>query len=130
MKKHASIRQTKYAVGLMNTKKSKYRIALEAGFSPSTARVPKLIENKQGFSLAMASLAGETGNVAMKMVQELKSRDMSKEETKMILYSIEILSRAFERFIPKDERIDSQSRPTNRLREIVIAQQMKNEIAL
>lgn len=68
----------KYAYGLMNEKKSRQQIALEAGFSPSTARVPKSIENKIGFNLAVAKLAGEAENTAMKLLFELKNRDLSK----------------------------------------------------
>jgi hypothetical protein len=48
----------------MDFHKSKQQVALEAGFSESTARVPKSIENKLGFKLAMAQLAGETANLS------------------------------------------------------------------
>lgn len=101
MKKRPSIRQLRYAYGIMDFHKSKRQVALEAGFSESTARVPKLIENKQGFKLAMAQLAGETANVAMKLMFELQARDLSKMDNADLLRSLEVMSRAYERFTPK-----------------------------
>lgn len=116
MKLKPSKRQLNYARGRTNPTKTKYQVAIEAGFSPSTARVPQLIENKVGFSLAMAQLAGEAGNAVMKAYHELNSRDMSKEDTKTILHSIDVLSKAFERFAPREPK---EEKP-NRLREILL----------
>ncbi len=101
MKKHPSIRQVKYAYGIMNESKTKQQIALESGFSPSTARVPQLIENKLGFKLAVAQLAGEMGNVAMKLMYELQARDMSKMSDRDLLYSLDVISKTHERFTSK-----------------------------
>jgi hypothetical protein len=85
----------------MDLHKSKRQVALEAGFSESTARVPKSIENKAGFKLAMAQLAGETANVAMKIMFELQARDMSKMDNKELLESLNVMSRVHERFSSK-----------------------------
>ncbi len=101
MKKHPSIRQMKYARGLMNEDKSKQQIALEAGFSPSTARVPKSIENKLGFKLAVAQLAGQTGNVCMQLMLELQDRDLSLMDNQTLLYSLDVMSKTHERFTAK-----------------------------
>lgn len=98
MKKKPSKRQIKYAYGLMNENRSKYQIAIDAGFSPSTARVPKLIENKRGFSLAIAQIAGETENTAMKVLFELQARDLSKEPSMYLIEAVDTLSRSLERF--------------------------------
>jgi hypothetical protein len=98
MKKHPSIRQRRYAYGIMNENKSKQQIALDAGFSSSTARVPKSIENKLGFKLAVAQMAGELGNVAMKLMFELQARDMRKMNNKDLLYSLDVISKTHERF--------------------------------
>ena len=98
MKKHPSVRQMKYAYGLMNENKSKQQIALDSGFSRSTARVPKSIENKIGFKLAMAQLAGEMENVAMKLLFELKVRDLKQMDNKELLNSLDVISRVQERF--------------------------------
>ncbi|MEI6042465.1 MAG: hypothetical protein WCQ00_02775 [bacterium] len=101
MKKHPSIRQVKYAYGLMNENKTKQQIALDSGFSPSTARVPNSIENKIGFKLAIAQIAGEMENVAMKLMYELEVRDMSKMDNKTLLYSLDVISKTHERFMAK-----------------------------
>lgn len=101
MKKRPSIRQLKYAYGLMNEDKTRQQIALEAGFSASTARVPKMIENKLGFKLAVAQLAGEMENVSMKILFELQARDMSQIDSKTLLYSLEVISKTHDRFASK-----------------------------
>lgn len=98
MKKHPSIRQKRYVYGLMNEDKTRQQIALDAGFSPSTARVPKSIENKLGFKLAAAELAGDMGNVCMKLMFELQARDMSQMDNRTLLYSLDVISRTHERF--------------------------------
>jgi len=101
MKKHPSIRQMKYAYGLMNDKKSKREIALDAGFSESTARVPQSIENKAGFKLAVAQLAGEMENTTMKLMFELQARDMSTMSNQDLLSSLNTMSKTWERFASK-----------------------------
>ena len=101
MKRHPSLRQQKYAYGLMNENKTKQRIALESGFSASTARVPKLIENKLGFKLALAEIAGEMGNTAMKVMFELQARDMRQMDSRTLLYSLNVISKTHERFASK-----------------------------
>jgi len=101
MKKHPSVRQRKYAYGIMNENKTKQQIALESGFSLSTSRVPKSIENKLGFKLAVAEIAGQMGNVAMKLMFELQARDMSLMDDKTLLYSLDVISKTHERFTSK-----------------------------
>jgi len=101
MKKHPTIRQKKYARGLMNENKTKQQIALEAGYSPSSARVPKLIENKQGFKLAVAQLAGEIGDVTGKLMAELQVRDLSKMDNKTLIGYLDVASKTYERLTSK-----------------------------
>jgi hypothetical protein len=98
MKKQPSVRQLKYAYGIMDHHKSKQQVALEAGFSESTARVPKSIENKLGFKLAVAQLAGEMENTAMKIMFELQARDLSQMSNKDLLTSLDVMSKTWERF--------------------------------
>lgn len=93
-------RQLKYAYGLMNEDRPRYRIALDAGFSESTARVPKLIENKRGFKLAMAQIAGETQNTMMKLMFEIQGRDLSEMSTEQLLGALGSLSKTWQRFTP------------------------------
>jgi hypothetical protein len=85
----------------MNEAKTKQQIALESGFSRSTARVPKSIENKLGFQLAIAELAGKMGNVTMQLLFELQARDLKQMDNKTLLYSLEVISRTHERFASK-----------------------------
>ena len=101
MKKHPSLRQQKYAYGIMNESKTKQQIALESGFSLSTSRVPQSIENKLGFKLALAQIAGEMGNTAMKVMFELQARDMRQMDSKTLLYSLDVISKTYERFASK-----------------------------
>jgi hypothetical protein len=98
MKKYPSQRQLKYARGIMDWHKNKRQVALEAGFSESTARVPKQIENKLGFKLAVAQLAGEVGNVAMKVMYELQARDLSQYSNKELMQCLDVMSKTHERF--------------------------------
>lgn len=101
MKKTPSIRQQRYAYGIMNEAKTKQQIALESGFSYSTSRVPKSIENKLGFKLAVAQIAGEMENVSMQVLFELQARDLSKVDNKTLLTFLDVISRTHERFASK-----------------------------
>lgn len=101
MKKAPSLRQKKYAYGIMNENKSKQQVAIESGFSPSTARVPKLIENKLGFKLAVAEMAGELGNTAMKLMFELQARDITKISNQDLISYLDVISKTHERFASK-----------------------------
>ena len=101
MKKTPSIRQQRYAYGIMNEAKTKQQIALDSGFSYSTSRVPKSIENKLGFKLAVAQIAGEMENVSMQVLFELQARDLSKVDNKTLLTFLDVISRTHERFASK-----------------------------
>ncbi len=101
MKKTPSIRQQRYAYGIMNEAKTKQQIALESGFSYSTSRVPKSIENKLGFKLAVAQIAGEMENVSMQVLFELQARDLSRIDNKTLLTFLDVISRTHDRFASK-----------------------------
>lgn len=100
MKKHPSIRQIKYAQGLLENK-TKQQNAIDSGYSPSSARVPKLIENKAGFKLAVAQLAGEVGRVTGKLMVELQVRDLSKMDNKTLIHYLDVASKTHERLTSK-----------------------------
>lgn len=91
-------RQLRYAYGLMNYHKNRRQLALDAGFSESTARVPKVIESKIGFKLAMAQLAGELENASMRLLFELKARDMSKMSNADLLQCLNVVTKTYDRF--------------------------------
>ncbi len=101
MKKHPSSRQIRYAYGRMNADKTKQQCALEAGYSRSSARVPKLIENKVGYYLAMSQIFGELGNTAMQIMFEIKARGFKQMDNKNLVYALDVVSKNIERFAPK-----------------------------
>jgi hypothetical protein len=103
MKKTPSIKQRKYAFGLMNENKTKQQIAIDAGYSASSARVPKMIENKQGFKLAVAQFAGETGNLMGKVMYELKVRGLGQMDNNTLVSLLETSSRTLERLVSRME---------------------------
>lgn len=101
MKKHPSDRQMRYVYGLIGSDKTKQQIALEAGFSPSTARVPKSIENKVGFNLAMSKVHGELGNTIMQIIYEIKARGFKDMDNRTLIQTLEVTSKNYERFTTK-----------------------------
>lgn len=101
MKKHPSGRQMRYAYGLIGSDKTKQQIALEAGFSQSTARVPKSIENKASFNIAMSKVHGELGNTIMQIIYEIKARGFKQMDNKTLIQTLEITSKNYERFSSK-----------------------------
>lgn len=101
MKKYPSKRQLRYAYGRMNDDKTKQQCALEAGYSASSARVPKLIENKVGFNIAMSKVHGELGNTIMQIIYEIKARGLKQMDNKTLIQILEVTSKNYERFIPK-----------------------------
>ena len=104
MKRRESSKQTKYAWGLMNTDETKQNIALQAGYSPSMSRVPQVIENTKGYKLALSKVAGEVNNFAMNVLFALQARDMNQEDTKTLLSALDVVSKATERYIPKEKQ--------------------------
>lgn len=92
----------------MNTETTKENAALDAGYSPSMARVPAQIEQSKGFHLAMATLASQTGNIAMKVLHELGGRDMTKQSTNDLLHAVTVLSNAWDKFVPKNKAGNEQ----------------------
>ncbi len=101
MKRHPSKRQLRYARGIMSENKTKQQIALESGFSLSTSRVPKSIENKLGFKLAVVQIAGEMENTALQIMYELQGRDLSQVSNKDLTNYLDVISRVHERFASK-----------------------------
>jgi hypothetical protein len=77
-------------------KSAKYR-TYPHFLSATTARVPKSIENKQGFKLAMAQIAGETDNVIMKLMFELKVRNLGQMDNKTLISYLDVMTKTRER---------------------------------
>lgn len=101
---------------------SKKAMALAVGYSEGVASsVISHIESTEGYANAMATLASETGNVALKALSVLKNRNLDKEDTRTILHAIEVLTRTWEAFTPKPEKdVEDKGLKPNRLRAIVI----------
>jgi len=87
--------------GIINGDKTKQQCALDAGFSPSTARVPKSIENKIGFNIAMSQVHGELGNTIMQIIYEIKARGFKQMDDKTLVQTLEVTSKNYERFASK-----------------------------
>lgn len=87
---------------------TKQEAALDAGYSQSQSRVPAQIEASRGYNIAMAGIAGQAGNLASEVMHTLKARDLTKEDTKTLVYSLDIISKAFERFTPKQKALTPQ----------------------
>ncbi len=99
---------------------SRRQLAVSVGYSQSVAdKVTEKIESTEGYANAMAALASETGNVALKALNVLKNRDLSKETTAQILDAIETLGRAWDRFTPQIVKADDNAKRSS-LRSIIL----------
>ena len=94
-------KQYQYASLIMNEDITRGEAMRKAGYSEYMAEVPSRVEKSQGFALAMAKVAGETGKAYLKLVYELGERDLSEEKTGDIVKYIGILAQAWEKFLPK-----------------------------
>lgn len=101
--KQPTAKQKRYAHNIMNTDNTRRESARQAGYGEVIASHPARIEESRGFNLAMASIANQAGNLASEVMYTLKARDLEKEDTKTLIYSLDIISKAFERFQPKEK---------------------------
>lgn len=106
-----TMRQYAYASHKLAPKKvrTKKEAALLAGYPPSTAStVSSHIEKTEGYANAVAALASETGNVALKVLHTLKYRDLTHESTSTLLEAVTVLASAWDRFTPKPSKDDDE----------------------
>lgn len=105
-------KQYAYAQNNLSGKgKSKKEIALMSGYSLNAANSVKVkIENTEGYSNAMAALAGETGNFALQVYHALKQKDLSKESVSTLLGAVSTLASAWEKFTPKAKEDEGHNR--------------------
>lgn len=96
-----------YAYNRMNTNLNKGDAARLAGYSENMAKQPSVIEQSDGFKLAMAGIFGKAGNVSMTLLNELQVRDVSKETTKDLVNFFDVMTRAMERIAPKETKTTS-----------------------
>lgn len=115
-----TMKQYNYARHSLNTEATKKEIALRAGYSPSVATsVSKHIEKTEGYHNAVAKLASDTGNVALKVLHELQARPLEKEKTETLLKAVTVLADAFDKFTPKNKEADP-TKAGNALRAIIL----------
>jgi hypothetical protein len=105
-KQKISHKQQMYAYNRMNTNLNKGDSARLAGYSENMAKQPSVIEQSDGFKLAMAGIFGRAGNVAMTLLNEIQTRDVSKETTKNLVNFFDVMTRAMERIAPKETKQD------------------------
>ena len=101
--------------------KTKKEAALLSGFSPSVAlKATEKIERTEGYANAMAALASETGNVALKVLHTLKHKNLENEDTRVLLEAVTVLASAWDRFTPKPSKDEETRKDGNMLRAIFV----------
>ena len=101
-------KQQRYAWNIMNTELSRTEAMRQAGYSEPASQHPARVENSDGFKLAMAGIFAKSGNVAMTLLNELQTRDVSKETTKDLVNFFDVMTRAMERIAPKETKPTSE----------------------
>jgi hypothetical protein len=126
----STIRQTAYAQRVFGAQGvDKKSIALSVGYSPSCANsVKDHIENSEGFHNAMAKLANDSNNIALKVMEEFKARGFSNFSNKDLVGALNAIGQAWSKFNQLDPRKNSEPTP-NRLRTIIL-QQVENQTVL
>lgn len=98
--------------------KTKQETAIQAGYSPNVATsVMNKIEKTEGYANAMAKLASDNGNLALKIYHEMSHRDLSKESTPVLLSAIKTLAEAWQVYTPKAKEDNPKENP---LRAIIL----------
>jgi len=99
-------KQAKYAHNIMNTNLSRKEAMLASGYSDTSSDHPARVENTDGFKLAMAKQAFEAGNIASGIMHEMQVRGYEGYDNKELFQALDVISKAFERFTPKDKKPD------------------------
>lgn len=119
----SSMRQVAYARRAWGAKQqTKKLIALDVGYSPSVANsVVSKIESRPGFNNAMARLAADSGNIALTVMHELKSRGFEDFSNKDLVGALNAIAGAWDRFnkglIEAEKPADNGK---NRLRTVIL----------
>lgn len=88
----------------MNTNLSRKEAMLASGYSESSSEHPARVENTDGFKLAMAKQAFEAGNIASGLMNEMQVRGFKEYDNKELFQALDVISKAFERFTPKQDK--------------------------
>lgn len=98
---------------------TKKDMALAVGYSPGVATaVSSHIEKTEGYSNAIAALASDAGNVALKIMHKLKHADIDKMSFESAVDQLMKVAAVFEKFTPQQRQAES-TKP-NGLRAIIL----------
>jgi hypothetical protein len=123
-----SLRQGAYARRIWGGRdQDKKSIALDVGYSPAVAESPKSkIEIHKGFNNAMAALADESNNLALRILHEFQARGVKEFSNKDLIGALNAIGQAWSKFhkgASDSERADSGQ---NKLRTIIL-QRVENQ---
>ena len=102
-------KQARYAHNIMNTNLSRKEAMLASGYSESASVHAGRVENSDGFKLAMAKQAFEAGNIASGLMHEMQVRGYEGYDNKELFQALDVISKAFERFTPKQDKAQDTS---------------------
>jgi hypothetical protein len=127
----SSMMQRAYAMRIWGGRdRDKKSIALDVGYSPAVAESPKSkIEIHKGFHNAMAALAEESNNIALKILYEFKTRNMTDFSNKDLIGALNAIGQAWGKFNAgalKMGQQDAEALGKNRLRTIIL-QRVENQ---
>lgn len=111
---------------------SKKQIALEVGYSPSSANsIMTHIENKPGFQNAMLKLAKDSNNLALSAMSEFKARGFKEFSNKDLVGALNAIGSAWSKFnapLSKHYNMDGPGTKlgNNKLRTIIL-QRIENQ---
>lgn len=77
---------------------------IASGYSEKSSDHPARVESTDGFKLAMAKQAFEAGNIASGIMHEMQVRGFKEYDNKELFQALDVISKAFERFTPKQEK--------------------------
>jgi hypothetical protein len=108
----------------------KKSIALDVGYAPSIANSPKSkIEVHKGFHNAMALLAEQSNNLALKIMHEFASRGVTDFSNKDLIGALNAIGMAWGKFNAgaiKAAQNEAESDSKNKLRTIIL-QRVENQ---
>lgn len=107
--------------------KTKRQVALEVGFTPSTANSAVKIEGTKGYQLAVAKLAKESNNLAVAVMAEFKARGFRDFSNKDLVGALNAVGNAWSKFNPENKIKKDEREGGNRLR-TVIMQRVENQV--
>ena len=112
-------KQYAYAQRSLSPATTKKEDALAVGYSPAVAHsVAQKIEQTEGYSNAIAALASDAGNVALKIMHKLKHADIDKMSFETAVDQLTKVAAVFEKFTPQARA--EEPKKANGLRAIIL----------